>query len=321
MRGLLAVYRKEMEDHFSSIRFTLLMTLILMLGLITAYMVGSDMRKQLEGMTRPSMLFLYLFTLPGPLFSLAQFVTIFGPLIGMVLGFDAINRERANRTLSKILSQPIYRDAVINGKFLAGLTIAALMLLAILLLISGLGLRVLGVVPGWEEVARLAAYLVISVVYIGFWLGVAILFSVIFRGIATSALATVALWIFFAFFWSLGASLIANAIAPLPPGTSSPDPALIVRQAEVQRIASLFSPMTLYSSATNIILDPTRNTTRSLVLMGPFERLSMSRFQNPLPLGQSALIAAPHLVSLIAITCVCFAICYIAFMRQEIRST
>ena len=321
MRGLLAVYRKELEDHFSSIRFTLLMTLILMVGLVTAYMVGSGMRRELEGMTRPSLLFLYLFTLTGPLFSLAQFIAFFGPLIGMVLGFDAINRERANRTLSKVLSQPIYRDAVINGKFLAGVTTIAVMLLAILLLISGLGLRVLGVVPGWEEVTRLAVYLVISIVYIGFWLGVAILFSVFFRGIATSALATIALWIFFAFFWALGASFIADFVAPLPPGITSAGPAAIVHREEVQRVASLFSPMTLYSEATNLILDPTRNTTRSLVLMGPFERLSLSRFQGPLPLGESVLLVAPHLVSLVAITLVCFGLCYAAFMRQEVRST
>lgn len=321
MHGLLAVYRKELEDHFSSIRFILLMTLILMVGLVTAYMVGSGLRKELEGMVRPSLLFLYLFTLTGPLFSLAQFIAFFGPLIGMVLGFDAINRERANRTLSKILAQPIYRDAVINGKFLAGLTTVAIMLLAIVLLIAGLGLRVLGVVPGGEEVARLAVYLVISIVYIGFWLGVAILFSVLCRGIATSALATVALWIFFAFFWALGASLIADVVAPLPPGTTTPDPAAIVHREDVQRVASLISPMTLYSEAAKIILDPSRNTTRSLVLMGPFERLSLSRFQRPLPLGQSALLVAPHLVSLVAITFVCFGICYAAFMRQEIRST
>jgi len=321
VHGLRAVYRKELEDHFSSTRFILLMTLVLMVGLVTAYMVGSGLRKELEGMVRPSMVFLLLFTSTGPLFSLAQFIAFFGPLIGMVLGFDAINRERANRTLSKVLSQPIYRDAVIMGKFLAGLTTVALMLGAITLLIAGLGLRVLGVVPGAEEVARIAVYLVISIVYIGFWLGVAILFSVFFRGIATSALATIALWIFFAFFWALGASFIADFVAPLPPGLTSADPAAIVHREEVQRVASLFSPMTLYSEATNLILDPTRNTTRSLVLMGPFERLSLSRFQGPLPLGESALLVAPHLVSLVAITLVCFGLCYAAFMRQEVRST
>lgn len=61
-------------------------------------------------------------------------------------------------------------------------------------------------------------------------------------------------------------------------------------------------------------------TTRSLVLIGPLERLSLGRFQNPLPLGQSALVVAPHLVSLVALTLLCFGICYACFMRQEIRS-
>jgi len=318
--GLRAVYRKELEDHFSSVRFILLMTVILMVSLLTAYMVGSGLRKELEGMQRPSMLFLLLFTSTGALLSLAQFIAFFGPLIGMVLGFDAINRERAARTLSKVLSQPIYRDAVINGKFLAGLTVIAVMLLAIVLLISGLGLRVLGVVPGWEEVARLAVFLVLSVVYIGFWLGVAILASVLFRSIATSALATLALWIFFAFFMALGASLVADIVTPLPPGLSQ-DPEALVRREGTQRMVASLSPMTLYSEATGTILDPMRKTTRSLVLVGPFERLSMSRFQNPLPLVQSALIVAPHLISLVAITMVCFAVCYAVFMRQEIRST
>jgi ABC-2 type transport system permease protein len=55
--------------------------------------------------------------------------------------------------------------------------------------------------------------------------------------------------------------------------------------------------------------------------MGPLERLSLTRFQNPLPLLQSVVIVLPFVISLIAITCVCFGICYWVFMRQEIRST
>ncbi|RPI02503.1 MAG: ABC transporter permease [Zetaproteobacteria bacterium] len=254
------------------------------------------------------------------MFSLAQFIAFFGPLIGMVLGFDAINRERSHRTLSKLLSQPIYRDAVINGKFLAGLTTIAIMLLAIMLLISGIGLLVLGVVPGWEEIGRMFVYLIVSIVYIGFWLALAILCSVLFRGMATSALATLALWIFFAFFMALGARLAADAIAPLPVGASMNAEA-VLRNDQVRSAVSMASPITLYSEATGIVLDPLRKTTRSLVLMGPMEQLSISRFQSPLPLAQSALIVAPHLVSLLAITVVCFGICYACFMRQEVRST
>jgi ABC-2 type transport system permease protein len=320
VHGLFAVYRKELEDHFSSTRFILLLTVILMISLITAYMAGTSLRKELEGIAKPSLVFLMLFTSTGALFSLVQFIAFFGPLIGMVLGFDAINRERANRTLSKLLSQPIFRDAVINGKFLAGMTTVSLMLVAILLLISGIGLLVLGVVPGWEEVGRLFVYLVVSIVYIGFWLAVAILCSVLFRSMATSALGALALWIFCAFFMPMGANLAADAFAPVPGGASA-DATAVLQHEEVRQTVSSFSPITLYSEATATVLDPMRSTTRSLILMGPMERLSISRFQSPLPLLQSALIVAPHLVSLVAITAVCFGICYACFMRQEIRST
>jgi ABC-2 type transport system permease protein len=161
---------------------------------------------------------------------------------------------------------------------------------------------------------------VVSIVYIGFWLAVSILFSILFRGMATSALAALALWIFLAFFMALGSSLAADIISPIPPGQSS-DPLAILSHERTREIVSSFSPITLYSQATATILDPTRNTTRSLILMGPMERLSLSRFQNPLPLLQSTLIVMPHLVSLVAITIVCFTICYACFMRQEIRST
>jgi len=107
MHGLLVMYRKELEDHFSSTRFILLLTVILMVSLVTTYMVGTGLRKELEGFAKPSMVFLLLFTSTGALFSLVQFIAFFGPLIGLILGFDAISRERASRTLSKLLSQPI----------------------------------------------------------------------------------------------------------------------------------------------------------------------------------------------------------------------
>jgi len=225
------------------------------------------------------------------------------------------------RTLSKLLSQPIYRDAVINGKFLAGFVTISIMLVAIVLLISGLGLRLIGVVPGPEEVWRLALYLVISIFYISFWLGISILFSVVFRSMATSALAAIAFWIFFSFFVSLGANLTADALYPIDQTVAASNPELLVQREQTRKILSLFSPMTLYSEATTTILNPLMKTTQSLILMGPMERLSISRFQNPLPLLESVYIVLPLIISLIAITSICFALSYISFMRQEIRST
>ena len=319
MQGILTILRKEMEDHFSSTRFLLISALIVMVGVIIASVVGMSIQEELKGMAKPTLIFLLLFTSTGKLFSFAQFIGFFGPLIGIILGFDAISRERASRTLSKLVSQPIHRDSIINAKFLAGVATIAIVLVAIVLIISGLGIRLIGVVPGEEEAWRLVVYIVTSLLYVSFWLGISILFSVIFRSSATSALASLALWIFFSFFVSLGAGVLSDVIAPISQSSAS-NPEMIIKREQVQRVISSFSPMTLYSDATSTILNPMSKTTRSLILMGPMERLSLTRFQNPLPLAQSLFIVAPHLISLIAITFLCFGICYAAFMRQEIRS-
>jgi ABC-2 type transport system permease protein len=309
-----------MEDHFSSIRFLLISALIVMVGVIIAAMVGMGIQEETKGLAKPTLLFLLLFTSTGKLFSFVQFIGFFGPLIGIILGFDSINRERVSRTLSKLVSQPIYRDSIINAKFLTGVVTISIVLVAIVLIISGLGIRLVGVVPGWEEVWRLAIYLIASILYISFWLGISILFSVVFRSTATSALASLAVWIFFSFFVSLGAGFLSDAVAPVSQSSSGIDPEALLKHERVQSTISLFSPMTLYSDATSTILDPMRKTTRSLILMGPLERLSLTRFQSPLPLLQSITIVAPHLVSLVAITFLCFGICYLVFMRQEIRT-
>ena len=291
-----------------------------MVGVIIASMVGMGIQEESKGMAKPTLLFLWLFTSTGQLFSFVQFIGFFGPLIGIFLGFDAINRERVSRTLSKLASQPIYRDSIINAKYLAGVTTIAVVLVGIVLIISGLGIRLIGVVPGSEEVLRLAIYVITSILYVSFWLGIAILFSVVFRSTATSALASLAVWIFFSFFVGLGAGFMANAVAPISQSGSNVDPSVLVKHEEVKRTVSLLSPMNLYNDATTTILDPTRKTTRGLVFVGPLERLSLSRFQNPLPLLQSLIIVAPYLISIIAITFLCFGVCYLVFMRQEIRT-
>lgn len=317
MQGIMSIYKKELSDHFASYRFILLFALIAMVALITAYMAGMGMAQNLEGVAKPKFIFLMLFTSSGTGFSLITFVAIFGPLIGIILGFDTINRERNEGTLSKLLSQPIYRDAVVNGKFLAGITLISVLMASILLVVSGLGLIVLGIVPGWEEVWRLCIYLIISIVYIAFWHGIAILFSILFRNVATSALAALAAWIFFSFFLSLGTNAMASALTP-DAGEANPD-GLILR-AKINQAISLVSPLNLYTDATATIIDPMKKTTRTIVQMGMFEQISMSRFSGPLPLDQSVLIVLPYIISLIAITVICFAISYAIFTKQEIRS-
>jgi ABC-2 type transport system permease protein len=315
VKGLSAILNKELADHFASHRFVILFGLIAMVSVITAYMVGIKIR-EVEGQLKPQFIFLLLFTEPGAMFSLVQFVAFFGPLVGLILGFDAINRERNEGTLSKLLAQPIYRDVVINAKFMAGVILIGVMLLSIVLVITGLGLLLVGVVPGIEEICRIFAYLVISMIYMAFWLGVGILFSILFRSTATSALASLAVWIFFSFFVTIGVSILANALS----SDAQLNPQSAARKAEWVKYVVIASPMELYSDATGTVIDPMRKSTRPTLPMGPLEAIAMSRFSGPLPLVQSLLVVMPHIISLVAITAICFAVSYTVFMRQEIRS-
>src|SRR5690625_7552177 len=54
-------------------------------------------------------------------------------------------------------------------------------------------------------------FLVLCIVYIAFWLNLGILFSVRFKQAATSALAGIAVWIFFALFYSMIINVIAKS--------------------------------------------------------------------------------------------------------------
>jgi ABC-2 type transport system permease protein len=253
-------------------------------------------------------LFLRLFTTAKePLPSFVAFLGFLVPLMAIGLGFDAVNGEHNRRTLSRILSQPIYRDALLFGKFIAGLAVISVSLIALWLLVIGLGLVLLGVPPGGEEMARAFVFLAVTIAYAGVWLALAMLFSVMFRSAATAALVTLGLWLFLTVIWPALAPAIAQAVV-------SPDQqALLVITG--QMLARL-SPSTLYGEIVLAILHPSTRT------LGPvyLSQLQGAVIGAPLPLSQSILVAWPQIVGMIAASILLFVGAYVAFQRQEVRA-
>src|SRR5690349_13691746 len=175
------VFWKELADHFSSRRFMILLIIIILSGLWATYATGQAIRQNTDTIP-PQYAFLLLLTSSGEtLFSLATFLGFFGPLVGITLGFDSISGEYARGTLSRVLSQPIYRDSLINGKFLAGLTTVAVLWGSILLLVIGLGTTLLGFPPNAEELWRMLIFTMVGVFYVGFCLPLPWLFSLVSR--------------------------------------------------------------------------------------------------------------------------------------------
>jgi ABC-2 type transport system permease protein len=312
-QGLDAVVLKELSDHLSSARMRVLEWLVVLTAVAALYGAIQQIK---ETTAEDPFVFLRLFTVSHP--RLPSFASILGfliPLIAIGLGFDAINGEHNRRTLSRILSQPIYRDALLLGKFLAGLATLGVSLVCLWLLVIGLGLLLLGVPPNGEEVARSLIFLLVALAYAGVWLAVAMLFSVLFRSPATAALASLGLWLFLALLWPMLAPAIAQFIAP--PDLASvlfnqPSPETLAWQQGLERL----SPTQLFGEATVAVLSP---MTRSL---GPIflSQLEGAVIGTPLPLAQSLLIAWPQVVGLAAATILLFVLGYVAFQRQEVRA-
>jgi ABC-2 type transport system permease protein len=315
MPGLVPVFRKELGDHFGSRRFLILFTLVLLSGLGASYVAAQSVRDELGRASESSLsVFLLLFTASsGSLPAFVTFMGFLGPLVGLALGFDAINGEQARGTLSRLLAQPIYRDSVINGKFLAGLTTIAVMLTCITLLATGLGIPLVGRLPSPDDVARLVMFLALTVIYVAFWMAAAIFFSILFRQVATAALAGIALWIVCAFFVGMLAGVVADMIVPQG---QEPTAVQVLQHDEVQRAVGRISPTRLYAEAAGVVMNPSRNMLGDLVLSSQVRGMIPS----PLPLGQSLLLVWPQVSGLVALTCLCFAASYIRFMRQEIRA-
>src|SRR5271167_3502133 len=199
--GVGIVLAKEAADYLSGARMWLVEALVFLTAIAATYAAILSIRANIG---ESPFLFLRLLTMAQD--PLPSFIALLGfliPLVAIALAFDAVNGEFNRRTLSRILAQPIYRDALLLGKFLAGLATLAVALVTLWLLIIGAGLLALGVPPTGEEVTRGIAFLVVALAYGGLWLAVAMLCSVLFRAPATSALVALGLWLLMSVLWPL----------------------------------------------------------------------------------------------------------------------
>lgn len=306
------IVQKEVSDHVRSWRFIIMIILLCLTCIGSLYTALANIKNAIKpGDPDDAFLFAKLFTLTdGTLPSFTVFISFLGPLLGIALGFDAINSEQNRGTLSRLMAQPIHRDYVINAKALAALIVISVMFFSLCFLVMGVGLIRTGIPPTAEEFLRIIGFILVSICYVAFWLNLSILFSVRFRQPATAALCGISVWLFFTVFYGMIVNVIAKVSAPSAMATERE----IVRYQEfVQNLLRLV-PSQLFSDATTTLLMP---SVRSL---GPLTMEQVyGTIPSPLPLAQSLLLVWPQVTGLVAATLVCFALSYISFMRKEIR--
>lgn len=149
-------------------------------------------------------------------------ITVLGAVLGAALGADAINREVENGTIRVLLGHPVYRDEVINGKFLGmGSLITATYLVSYVVMVAVMLL--LGIPLDGESLLRGFLAILITVLYTLVFLSLGILLSTLSKKPETSMLAGVGLAIFLTVFYGIVVSIVAPKLTgPEPPlGTSA----------------------------------------------------------------------------------------------------
>ena len=318
--GWTVVAAKEFGDHLLSIRFAVLVIILSIAAAVPLYFLSGLIREAAEGATDYPALFIALFwqtpavneqfSLP----SVVGFLALVGPLLGLTFAFDAVNGERAAGTLPRLLSQPIHRDDVVNGKFVAGLAVIALVLVAMVLGISAFALIRLGIVPTAAEVLRVVIWLLVTFVYVSLWLAFGMLLSVVVRGAASSALIGFGVWLLLSLFGPLIVSLVAGFIAPVA-GTAEEQLQGLASQQALFRLL----PDTLYREASLTLLNPQVTTVSTPATIAGYEQ-AQQRIPSLLSLDQSFILVWPQVVGLVAMMVACFALAYVLFMRQEVRA-
>jgi len=308
---LQVLYKKELADHLKSKRFIIILALVAITGITAIYAAAYGIRSAVEDENN-SFVFLRLFTASGnSIPSFISFISFLGPLVGLALGFDSINGEINRGSLSRLLAQPIPRDTVINGKFLAGVSIISLMVFAMGLAVGGLGIIMIGIPPTADEILRILVFLVLSVLYISLWLAISQLFSLLLRQTATSALACIAVWLFLSVFVGLLSGAISEVLYPAAKATTVE---ALLSKSKLELMLNRISPSTVYNEAVVTMLNPGVRTLGFIT-----QDQLVGAIAGTLPFFQSLLLIWPHFITLIAVTMICFAVSYVFFMKQEIR--
>jgi ABC-2 type transport system permease protein len=230
MRPELIVAEKEFRDHITSKRFIVILTLLMVLAMygmsqgLDAYNLQLDLYKKSHDMSNPYaqqmvnnlrqmikdaqdrgeppevlqglhyQLDQYLNQpMPSvlPVFqSMTWLYTIIGMILGAAMGFDQISRERDEGSLKFLVSSPVYRDAIINGKTIGAITTLALAMAASFVITVAI-IMLKGITPGLEDMVRICLFFVAALLYCTVFFGITMLLSTISRNTTMAALSTV----------------------------------------------------------------------------------------------------------------------------------
>ena len=106
--GWITIAGKEFTDHLLSARLYVLLVVLGIAALIPLYFAADQIRSVAANASITPAVFLYLFRLAPeevPILRVDLWISIAAPLLGVAFAFDAINGERSEGTLPRLLAR------------------------------------------------------------------------------------------------------------------------------------------------------------------------------------------------------------------------
>jgi ABC-2 type transport system permease protein len=209
MDTTLRIAKKEITDALRNKLFLITLGLLLLLAVVSI-VLGTIQVRSVMNEYNNSIEFLKSLgktELPAkpnlnPLAASKGFVNylgMIGALLAMILGNHAIVKEKRSGVLKLILSRPVFRDSLLNGKILGNLGLLALISF-VTGVITYITLLFIGnVVLSGNEIVRMILFFIMSFLYMAFFLLLAVMLSLVSSNDNKALLITIIVWLVLAF--------------------------------------------------------------------------------------------------------------------------
>jgi ABC-2 type transport system permease protein len=262
--AFLTIAQKEFQTIVRTKRFLVFGTIFVLLALIGAYYGNTDLTRLIaptSGAPNPTTQPInYVISVA---FSYSQIIL---GILALAISYDALTRERSERTLVQLLVRPVKRSTILFGKFAACLAAVGGLLVATTLILSVGLMLIIRKVPSSGDVDYLLLSMGILLLYLMSYVAIGLFISSLTRTSLDSLLGAVFVWILLLIFTYAGIALGLNAInlgatADIPYTTFPGYAKLLLwinpgsHNVAIQSLAGDFSKFTTgLSYAANVIL-------------------------------------------------------------------
>ncbi|QSZ67825.1 ABC transporter permease [Methanofollis aquaemaris] len=335
--GLRIIAKKEFSDHIRSRRFHLLLGILVVIaavGMIAGVVQYSkdiadynavQTITQSEDLTvdgdlagmKPSILSVY--------YQMGILTASIGVVLGIAMGFDLVTREKENKTLKILLSHPIYRDEVINGKALGGLGAIALAM-GIVLIVSLAIMSIFGLVPDHEEMVRILISGVVSFLLMFTFFSLSLLMSAVSKDSGSALLyALIVMIVLSSFIPIFTFGPVYSAIFGDPPDLPGTSTYAYQQSSSTYTRVGVTSGDTIesedleaYEKASRRYMTQKQMITDIVTLISPTGNYQAVQNVVCRPGGEMQGIAC-NVIALLAMPAAFFGVAWVRFMREDIR--